>query len=32
MIETFAVATAAILFWKLVGLGLEQFGIWNNRD
>lgn len=32
MIETFLIATAAILFWKLIWLSIQQFGEWNNRD
>lgn len=32
MIETFLVASAAILFWKLVGIGIEAMRYRNNRD
>lgn len=32
MIETFVIASAAVLFWKLVGLGIETMRYRNNRD
>jgi len=32
MIETFLIATAAVLFWKLVGVGIAEMRYRNNRD
>lgn len=32
MIETFLIATAAVLFWKLVGVAFEEMRYRNNRD
>lgn len=32
MIEIFLIATAAIVFWKLIGFALEEMRFRNNRD
>lgn len=32
MLTTFLIATSAVIFWKIVGLAIEEMRYRNNRD